>query len=74
MIDGRQNEELYYDYIDLDQLIDLSEIISHITDFRSPFTATHSAGTAFVAEELARWFHFSAEECKERAIEKHLIK
>lgn len=59
-----ENEELYYDYIDLDQLINLSEIISHITDFRSPFTATHSAGTAFVAEELARWFHLSAEECK----------
>ncbi|RCW82541.1 putative nucleotidyltransferase with HDIG domain [Halanaerobium sp. DL-01] len=51
--------------IDLDELINVSKLISHITDFRSPFTAAHSQGIAAVAPVLAEKYNYSRSECKE---------
>ena len=50
--------------LDLDQLIDFSRIFSRIIDFRSRFTANHSAGVAKTAEKLAQLFGYSERECK----------
>jgi HD-GYP domain-containing protein (c-di-GMP phosphodiesterase class II) len=50
--------------LDLDQLIDFSMIFSRIIDFRSSFTANHSAGVAKTAEKLAQLFGYSERECK----------
>lgn len=51
--------------MDLDELINVSKLISHITDFRSPFTAAHSQGLAAVAPALAEKYNYSKRECKE---------
>jgi HD-GYP domain-containing protein (c-di-GMP phosphodiesterase class II) len=48
----------------LDELEQIGMIFSHIVDFRSPFTATHSAGVATVARELAKRMHFSEKDCR----------
>ncbi|MEA4933762.1 MAG: HD domain-containing protein, partial [Lawsonibacter sp.] len=45
-------------------LIDLARIYSYLIDFRSPFTATHSASVAKVAQKLAELLHFSSTDCK----------
>jgi HD-GYP domain-containing protein (c-di-GMP phosphodiesterase class II) len=39
---------------DFTQLSKIAKLFSHIIDFRSQFTATHSSGVAAVAESLAR--------------------
>ncbi len=52
------------EFIDLDEVIHLSEIFASIIDFRSPFTANHSSGVAAVAEKLAFLCGFSENECK----------
>lgn len=48
----------------LDDIIEMSVIFSRIIDFRSPFTAHHSAGVARTAEKLAQLIGFSEDECK----------
>ena len=48
----------------LGDLEQIGMIFSRIVDFRSPFTATHSAGVATVAQELARKMFFSEKECR----------
>jgi len=48
----------------LDELVQIGMIFSHIVDFRSPFTATHSAGVATVARELAKRMFFSEKDCR----------
>lgn len=55
-----------FDIVDLDveDIIDLAFVFSHIIDFRSKFTARHSAGVAKTAERLAQLFGFSPTECK----------
>jgi HD-GYP domain-containing protein (c-di-GMP phosphodiesterase class II) len=50
--------------LNMDELIDLTKIFSSIIDFRSPFTANHSAGVAKTAEKLAELAGFSKQECK----------
>lgn len=50
--------------LDLDNLIDLARMFSRIIDFRSHFTATHSAGVAKTAEKLGELCGFSNNECK----------
>lgn len=50
--------------VSLDGLVPLARIFARIIDFRSRYTATHSAGVAFTAEWLARLFGFSKNECK----------
>lgn len=54
-------------FLDEKTLNDLAKLFSHIIDFRSRFTATHSAGVAAVAEKLAEKFKFSL-------LEKNLIR
>lgn len=50
--------------LDMDMLIELTKIFSAIIDFRSPFTANHSAGVAATAAKLASLAGFSETECK----------
>ncbi len=49
--------------LDIEDLLSLTKLISHIIDFRSRFTATHSSGVAAVAEALAKLVGFSEQEC-----------
>ena len=44
-------------------LLDLSQVFAQLIDFRSNFTATHSAGVAAVAEWLAKLAGFNSQEC-----------
>ncbi|PXV96082.1 HD domain-containing protein [Lachnotalea glycerini] len=50
--------------LSLDDLLELTQIFSYIIDFRSRFTARHSAGVANIAKQLAILFDFPAKECK----------
>jgi HD-GYP domain-containing protein (c-di-GMP phosphodiesterase class II) len=50
--------------LEIDNILELSYIFSHIIDFRSRFTACHSAGVASTAEKLAELFNFSPYERK----------
>lgn len=50
--------------LEIDDIIDLSYIFSHIIDFRSSFTARHSAGVAKTARKIAELMGFSPYECK----------
>ncbi len=51
-------------YISLDETVRMTEFMSKIIDFRSPFTAMHSAGVAATAVALAELFGMSEDECK----------
>jgi HD-GYP domain-containing protein (c-di-GMP phosphodiesterase class II) len=51
-------------FLNIDEIIDLAHLISQIIDFRSRFTASHSAGVAVVAAHLAELIGFSHIECK----------
>lgn len=57
---------MVFDTMDLgiDEVIDLTKIFAGIIDFRSPFTANHTAGVAKTAEKLAEIAGFSENECK----------
>ncbi len=46
------------------ELENIGRLFSKIVDYRSPFTATHSAGVGTVARELARRMHFSERSCR----------
>lgn len=48
--------------LDMEAFLSLSKVFSHIIDFRSLFTATHSAGVAASAESLATLAGFSEKE------------
>ncbi len=50
--------------ITADDLLDLSRFISHIIDFRSSFTANHSAAVARTASTLASLAGFPESECR----------
>jgi HD-GYP domain-containing protein (c-di-GMP phosphodiesterase class II) len=50
--------------LNYDELLSLSQMFSTLIDFRSRFTATHSAGVSATAESLARLHKFSPGECK----------
>lgn len=63
---------LDYHALGVDDFADLARIFSHIIDFRSRFTASHSAGVAKSAECLARLMGFSPEECKRMLIAGYL--
>ncbi|UOO37889.1 HD domain-containing protein [Oscillospiraceae bacterium CM] len=58
--------------LDLDQILDYSIIFSRIIDYRSCFTAKHSAGVAKAAEKLAQLFGYSENECKMIRIAGHM--
>ncbi|MEM5768094.1 MAG: HD domain-containing protein, partial [Bacillota bacterium] len=46
-------------FLDTDEVLRISQMLSRIIDFRSHFTATHSAGVAATAEKLAEYAGFS---------------
>ncbi|MGE5588825.1 MAG: HD-GYP domain-containing protein [Clostridia bacterium] len=50
--------------LDLEGLLGLADLFRRIIDFRSPFTATHSAGVAATAAHLAWLAGFSEMECR----------
>ncbi|HHW29477.1 MAG TPA: HD domain-containing protein [Syntrophomonadaceae bacterium] len=50
--------------LEIDDIVDLAFMFSQIIDFRSRFTACHSAGVAKTAEQLAQLVGFSPFECK----------
>ena len=49
--------------ISLDDTVELTKLMSRIIDYRSSFTAMHSAGVAASARELARLAGMSEEDC-----------
>ncbi|SHJ08779.1 HD-GYP domain-containing protein [Parasporobacterium paucivorans] len=50
--------------LEMGDIISLAKVFSHIIDFRSKFTARHSAGVAKTAEKLGELIGFSPMECK----------
>lgn len=48
----------------LDDIVEITLLFSRIIDFRSSFTARHSAGVANIAMHLAKLAGFSKNECK----------
>lgn len=50
--------------LDTDEIIEIALILSHIIDFRSSFTARHSAGVAITAKSLAEEIGFSPYDCQ----------
>ena len=59
-------DTMLFDTMDLsiEETIELAKIFAKIIDFRSPYTANHSAGVAKTAEKLAELAGFSDIECK----------
>lgn len=51
-------------WVTLDETVKLTEFMSKIIDFRSPFTAMHSAGVAAASTALAELVGMSEDECK----------
>lgn len=49
--------------VSLEETVELTRLMSRIIDFRSPFTAMHSAGVSASAKELAQLYGFSDEDC-----------
>ena len=49
--------------VDLEQTVELTQLMSRIIDFRSSFTAMHSAGVAASAKELAKLAGMSEKDC-----------
>jgi HD-GYP domain-containing protein (c-di-GMP phosphodiesterase class II) len=58
--------------LDWDDLQDFAELMAHIIDFRSRFTATHSSGVAAVSAILANIVGFSVVECEKLKVAGHL--
>jgi HD-GYP domain-containing protein (c-di-GMP phosphodiesterase class II) len=50
--------------LDLSRLLELGKVFSHIIDFRSRFTATHTSGVAASARALAGVMGFSERQCR----------
>ena len=59
----RKDAALFALEVDLHQVLQISEIFSHVIDFRSRFTATHSAGVAHTARLLGELSGMSSSEC-----------
>ncbi|MBF0317900.1 MAG: HD domain-containing protein [Nitrospirae bacterium] len=58
--------------LDVSELATISRLYSHIIDFRSRFTAMHSAGVSAVSSLLAQLVGFSEVECQMMSIAGHL--
>lgn len=58
--------------LSLDRTVEHTVIMSRIIDYRSSFTAMHSAGVAAAAVELARLAGMSEDECKMMKIAGHM--
>lgn len=57
-------EQFHMTLLDIDDVIEITLLFSHIIDFRSSFTARHSAGVANIACQLAKLIGFSDSRCK----------
>ena len=58
-----QNGEMPSMSLNMEELLSLSKLFARIIDFRSRYTATHSAGVGAVSKALARLAGFSETEC-----------
>lgn len=58
--------------VDMDGLLELSDVFRQVIDFRSKYTATHSSGVAASAEGLAELAGFSEKECKMMKVASYL--
>ncbi|MBF0320297.1 MAG: HD domain-containing protein [Nitrospirae bacterium] len=58
--------------LNIDELEEIARLFSHIIDFRSMFTAVHSAGVSAVACALSKLVGFSSLECRLMAIAGYL--
>ncbi|MGM0437432.1 MAG: HD-GYP domain-containing protein [Bacillota bacterium] len=58
--------------IDYNEVLKISNLISHIIDFRSSFTATHSEGIAAISSHLSKYLNFSKKEQKKMKIAGYL--
>ena len=58
--------------LNLEQLADLAALFAKVIDFRSPFTATHSAGVAATAAKLAELASFKQHEVQLMHVAGHL--
>lgn len=58
--------------LNMNELINIAKIFSHIIDYRSPFTAVHSAGVSEVATLLAQMIGFSEIECRMMSVAGYL--
>jgi len=58
--------------INYDEVLKISNLISHIIDFRSSFTATHSEGIAIISSHLSKYMNFSNKEQKKMKIAGYL--
>ncbi len=67
----RQVAEMHTE-LSMDELLDLAQLFSHIVDFKSPYTSTHSAGVAASAEALAQLIGFSPANLKQMRIAGYL--
>ena len=59
-------------WFSLDETVIATDLISKVVDFRSPFTAMHSAGVAATAVALAEQVGMSEDECKQMRIAGYL--
>jgi HD-GYP domain len=58
--------------LEIDDILEIAMIFSQIIDFRSKFTARHSAGVANTAETLAKLLGFSHQDCKKMLVAGYL--
>lgn len=58
--------------VNYDEVLKISNLISHIIDFRSSFTATHSEGIAAISSHLSKYMNFSNKEQKKMRIAGYL--
>ena len=58
--------------IDFNEVLKISNLISHIIDFRSSFTATHSEGIASISSHLSKYLNFNKEEQRKMKIAGYL--
>jgi HD-GYP domain-containing protein (c-di-GMP phosphodiesterase class II) len=58
--------------LDLEGLLEIAVLCSHVIDFKSAFTSTHSAGVAASSQALAHCAGFSGLECRQMLIAGYL--
>lgn len=67
-----KKDEQAFLYLDMDGLLGITKLFSHIIDFRSHFTATHSNGVAASSEALAQFLGCSELDSKKMRIAGYL--
>lgn len=67
MIDIVLTRHVFHDTVslDLEGVLGFAQLISHLIDFRSRFTATHSEGVAATADALAQAFAYDPQHCRQ---------